>query len=527
MYSQENGDEKKESFLYTLVLKVKNIKGAFKKDKGEKKYLIKDGIPWAGKKEEAEKEKENILSSVLTPKRRRAARVYAVGVFGVWKEFKRHIAYPAAVFLVVLSLLFVVNTMDLRLGYEVIIGGETIGLVTNKDDVYTAIKEAGEDIEKYTGEKSNIQEPAFILRVVSGKDAESAEDIKESILSNLDYMVNCYGIYIDSEPVLALTSKTAADWALSKHMEAVSGGAEEGETLDFVENVEVKEGYLHIGLLTTPEEAVKILGGENNLVETEYTVVEGDSIYKIAQDNDMSVERILALNEDTGTEIEAGEVLKLEKQSPLISVRSVKEEEYVEETPFEVQKIEDASAYEGTTVVSQPGQTGEKKVLAKVTEVNGIETSREVLSSEVLAEPVTQIEKIGTKERPPTTGSGVFINPSLGTLSSRFGSRWGRNHTGIDIAGSYNSDIKAADGGIVTYSGWMDGYGNYVVIDHENGYQTGYGHCASLLVEVGQRVAKGDVIAKMGSTGRSTGTHLHFEVKKDGVYQDPLSYVGY
>ena len=234
MYSQENGDEKKESFLYTLVLKVKNIKGAFKKDKGEKKYLIKDGIPCLGRKEEAEK--ENILSSVLTPKRRRAARVYAVGVSRVWKEFKKHIAYPAAAFLVVLSLLFVVNTMDLRLGYEVIIGGETIGLVTNKDDVYTAIKEAGEDIEKYTGEKSNIQEPAFILRVVSGKDAESAEDIKESILSNLDYMVNCYGIYIDSEPVLALTSKTAADWALSKHMEAVSGGAEEGETLDFVEN---------------------------------------------------------------------------------------------------------------------------------------------------------------------------------------------------------------------------------------------------------------------------------------------------
>ena len=73
----------------------------------------------------------------------------------------------------------------------------------------------------------------------------------------------------------------------------------------------------------------------------------------------------------------------------------------------------------------------------------------------------------------------------------------------------------------------MGGYGNLVIIDHENGYQTGYGHCASLCVNVGERVAKGDVIAKMGNTGRSTGTHLHFEVKKNGSYVDPLSYVGY
>ena len=73
----------------------------------------------------------------------------------------------------------------------------------------------------------------------------------------------------------------------------------------------------------------------------------------------------------------------------------------------------------------------------------------------------------------------------------------------------------------------MDGYGYYVIIDHENGYQTAYAHCNSIDVAVGDRVTKGEEIAKMGSTGRSTGVHLHFEVKKDGEFVNPLEYVGY
>ena len=144
-----------------------------------------------------------------------------------------------------------------------------------------------------------------------------------------------------------------------------------------------------------------------------------------------------------------------------------------------------------------------------------------------ISEPVKRIEKIGTMERPPTTGSGTFISPTKGTLSSRYGVRWERNHNGIDVCGAHNTDILAADGGEVTYAGWMSGYGNYVVINHENGYQTAYAHCESLCVSVGDRVCKGELIAKMGSTGRSTGTHLHFEVKKDGQFVNPLDYVEY
>ena len=127
----------------------------------------------------------------------------------------------------------------------------------------------------------------------------------------------------------------------------------------------------------------------------------------------------------------------------------------------------------------------------------------------------------------PTVACGSITEPAQGVLTSGYGARWGRTHTGIDIGGDDGSDILAADGGLVTLADWVSGYGIYVVVDHENGYQTAYGHCSELLVTEGERVAQGQNIARMGSTGNSTGPHLHFEVKADVEYQNPLDYVLY
>jgi len=117
------------------------------------------------------------------------------------------------------------------------------------------------------------------------------------------------------------------------------------------------------------------------------------------------------------------------------------------------------------------------------------------------------------------------MRPTYGSLSSRYGTRWNRQHQGIDIAASQGTDIYAADAGIVEYSGWESGYGYLVKINHQNGYVTYYGHCSKLLVSKGAVVEKGDLIAKVGSTGRSTGPHLHFEVRLNGVPQNPLNYI--
>ena len=122
-----------------------------------------------------------------------------------------------------------------------------------------------------------------------------------------------------------------------------------------------------------------------------------------------------------------------------------------------------------------------------------------------------------------------LINPVSGVITSRFGSNDSvRDHThaGLDISAPYGTAIKAAAAGTVTYSGNAnDGYGYYVIISHGNGVSTVYAHCSQLLVTAGQTVSQGEVIAKVGSTGNSTGNHLHLEVRKNGISYNPQNYV--
>ena len=120
-----------------------------------------------------------------------------------------------------------------------------------------------------------------------------------------------------------------------------------------------------------------------------------------------------------------------------------------------------------------------------------------------------------------------FVRPTSGVVTSRFGARWGSTHTGIDIGAPTGTNIKAAAGGTVIFSGWKGTLGKLVVVSHGNGVQTYYAHCSSLLVSSGQTVSAGQLIAKMGSTGRSTGPHLHFEIRVNGSAINPQSYIGY
>ena len=119
-----------------------------------------------------------------------------------------------------------------------------------------------------------------------------------------------------------------------------------------------------------------------------------------------------------------------------------------------------------------------------------------------------------------------FAKPVSATITSRFGARWGRNHKGIDFGVPVGTSIKAAAAGTVTYAGWNSGgYGYLVIISHGNGVQTYYGHCSSIITHVGAQVNAGDLIAKSGNTGRSTGPHLHFEIRINDVAYNPELYL--
>lgn len=141
------------------------------------------------------------------------------------------------------------------------------------------------------------------------------------------------------------------------------------------------------------------------------------------------------------------------------------------------------------------------------------------------------IQRIKNPNQGQFSASGTFMWPFVGEITSPFGYRihpiFGtqRFHSGIDLGADYGDSIKAADTGVVIHSDWLGGYGKVVIIDHGNGLQTLYAHNSELLVSEGQVVYKGQVISRAGSTGYSTGPHLHFEVRKNGSPTDPMAYL--
>lgn len=151
-----------------------------------------------------------------------------------------------------------------------------------------------------------------------------------------------------------------------------------------------------------------------------------------------------------------------------------------------------------------------------------------IANTEKGAVPALKIAyKNNAKKSVSTTGTKVvsMAVPSRGSISSSFGQRWGRMHEGIDIAADTGSPIYAAMDGKVVFSGWMNGYGKMIKIKHSNNIETIYGHCSSLRVTTGATIKKGQLIGNVGSTGNSTGPHLHFEVIVNGKPVNPYPYI--
>ncbi len=191
----------------------------------------------------------------------------------------------------------------------------------------------------------------------------------------------------------------------------------------------------------------------------------------------------------------------------------------MEEMSLPCEYVEDEDLYIGENIVVKEAVTGIKETTIMLTYSNGKEETREILDEEIIQEPVARVVHIGTKEKPR------YIVPVENYIfTSGFGARWGTVHCGVDLAVPTGTDVAAAAAGEVIQSGWNGGYGISVYIRHDDGSITRYGHMSETLVCVGDKVSQGDIIGRSGSTGDSTGPHLHFEIRIDGEAVDPCNY---
>jgi murein DD-endopeptidase MepM/ murein hydrolase activator NlpD len=289
--------------------------------------------------------------------------------------------------------------------------------------------------------------------------------------------------------------------------------------------VEVNEVDIDPNALTDPDKIVEKLE-TGDVQPKKYKVVEGDCVSCIAAKFDISPQLIYNNNpvlvEDDSLQI--GQVLDLTLLEPTLSVRTVERVIENQEVQYDTNYKLDNSMRAGVVKQTKAGVNGMKKVTIELTKLNGFMEAEEMVNEEITVQPQAAEAIKGTKVI-LGEGTGKFAWPVVGSsISSGFGTRWGKFHKGVDLT-SGNHSILAADNGRVIYAGYTSDYGNHIIIDHLNGYKTVYAHLSKINVRVGTVVEKGEKIGVMGSTGDSTGTHLHFEVRTNDNPQNPLKYL--
>lgn len=294
------------------------------------------------------------------------------------------------------------------------------------------------------------------------------------------------------------------------------------------EIVEVKIKPENIVSLKIAKE--KIYGIEEEAVVIE--VKKGDNLWNLAKAYDLTVSELEILNPDADPhKIFPGDKLVVRPFNPALDVIVEFENTVVEAIPFKNQYKKVNNLFKSQQRTIKKGVEGEKEVSYYITLHNGYQKSLAITKENIIKEPVNALIQIGTRT---TAFRGGRINYGVvhgKRISSLYGNRihpiTGRRrfHEGLDIAASHGNQVYAYTDGRVVQAGWNGGYGNCILVDHGNGLKTRYGHLSKTYVRVGQRVQTGERIGAVGSTGNSTGPHLHFEVIKWGRTQNPLNYL--
>jgi len=421
------------------------------------------------------------------------------------------------------SILLSANTYCIAL--KVIVDGRTLGYVHDQDEYERARAGAQNNISAMVGDQYLLdKEPQYEFAIVKREDITDIKKIEGELTKNAqEDLDQTYGLYVDGE-LLAVNESQDALLDLLDSIKEPYLSDTTGETVEFIKKVEIKKDIYAKNLLHDIDEIRELLLINEDSVS--YTVKAGDTASSIADKFSLSLASLKALNKGVDVNnIKPGQKLKIDNAGTVLGVKVVRTIKYNEVIDFSTETQKTDMLYKGEEKVKVAGSKGTREITATVTLIDGQEIERVITNKKVIKAPVNRVILVGTKSVAP---SGTFrwpVGGTGGTISSTFYDRRGsRRHNAVDIAAHRGTPVLAADGGtvyLVSYS--SSGYGNQVVIDHGNGIRTRYAHCSKILVKQGQKVPKGYQIATVGSTGWSTGPHLHFEIMK--VKGDSITYV--
>ncbi len=411
--------------------------------------------------------------------------------------------------------------------------GRELGVVKEKDDVLriTDLVQGALTEDKNVDVIIDARKDISFSRVWTTGDVPI--DTSEDVLKRLTYMgdlnVKAYGIFVDNKRVGVVEDKTVAEEVFRDIEEKYKSDMEGAEikSIEIIEKWEGKQCNASLEDVLTEKEMVSALSSSFKS-ESLHEVAVGETLTDIAKLYSVTEEDILAKNPNVDErKLVVGSKIVVEKEAPVLTVKMTEDVTYEKVIEHKVEKKDSKEIYEGYTETKQKGSDGLSEITSTITLVNGKQIDEDVHENVVKKEPVTEVILVGVKKRPPSVGSGKYIWPfkSGYTLTSGFKWRWGRLHEGIDLGTPSGNDVLAADGGIVTYAGYSGGYGYLIKIDHQNGMESRYAHNSKLLVSEGDKVFQGMHIAESGNSGRSTGPHLHFEIRVGGVPKDPLNFL--
>jgi len=409
------------------------------------------------------------------------------------------------------------------------------------------IIELKEEKEKETGYELKLEEQISFEEVTEStleakykNDLHNWDDIKgvdftkRELKDKLNFLAKGYVMDIEGEHEIILESKKMANEVLDEVKSKYIAPYEGNEHIQIIgvalmEKVDTYSKQVPLTSIKKLDEAVEfLLNGKTNSKAQDGE--EDEAIAAASKEEIKDQEIRSAYFKDSGEDLEDVEDLEPDEDlghedSSIINVRVLKEVQEKEAIPYETKEKDDSSLEVGETKVLESGEEGTKEVSYRILKDNDVEINKQKIEEKIIKDPK---DKIVLKGIDIGTGTGDFIwpvNPSVGHVTSPYGPRGRGFHSGVDHAAPHGTTIRAADNGVVEYSGWRAQYGKLIIIDHSNGFKTYYAHNSSNYVSAGETVKKGQAIGEIGTTGNATGAHLHFELHKNGSHINPYNYV--